>query len=74
MDSNIVFDMVRRSNRRLLILGIIGIIAIAVGIFLDRQQLFSFVSGPRKWRRRNSSRCRTRIRWRATGSRSRGAT
>ena len=46
MDSNIVFEMVRRSNRRMLILAIVGILAIAAGVFLDRQQVFSFMTGP----------------------------
>ncbi|MBI1256149.1 MAG: hypothetical protein GC204_01640 [Chloroflexi bacterium] len=48
MDSNVVYEMVRRSNRRMLILAIVGIVAIAVGVFLDRQQVFSFISGPQE--------------------------
>ncbi|MEO8392708.1 MAG: DUF6709 family protein [Chloroflexota bacterium] len=48
MESNIVFNAVRRSNRLMLIAAVIGIIAIASVTYVARNQIVSFFTGPRE--------------------------
>ncbi len=48
MDSNIVLDAVRRSNRLMLLAGIICLLVVIAGVYLDQNQLISFFSGPRE--------------------------
>ena len=48
MDSNIVLKAVRRSNRLMLTAGIVFLLIVAAGIYLDRNNLISFFTGPRE--------------------------
>src|SRR3982751_4255147 len=48
MDSNIVLDAVRRSNRTMLLLGLGVLALVIIGATIDKNQLISFFAGPRE--------------------------
>ncbi len=46
MESNLALAAVRRSNRLMLIWGLVVVIIVAAGVYLDQRQLISLFSGP----------------------------